>query len=216
MLTTGYEWSVFRNRQYLGLQLSSGKYYDKVGFIYNSLKFGGFVTTQLEQGVFSYSLNYFSPALIAGHALFRIYVGANYKHGIERNYDEFLEINNKYDVRGLKSDTLKGYKKLTFNLEVRMFSPRHYYGFRPVYFLFTDFGLINYKSDKFLINPWNSSIGIGIRFRNERLVFNTFQIRLAYFPLAPPNAEMNYFNIAGKPEIMPNTFNTTEPRIITF
>ncbi len=215
-ITAGHEWSAIQNRQYLGLGYAKGKYYKNAGFIYNSLKLGGFITTRLEQGVFSYSFDYFSPALITGQLLFRIYAAANYKKGLSRNYDEFLEISNRYDVRGLSSDTLKGYEKLSFNLEARMFSPRHFYGFRPVYYIFADFGLINYTSDRFLINPWNSSIGIGIRFRNERLVFNTFQIRLAYFPLSPTEADKQYFNIAGRPEIMPKTFTNAEPGILTF
>jgi len=67
-----------------------------------------------------------------------------------------------------------------------------------------------------LSNNLYSGIGVGVRLRNERLVFNTFQIKLSYYPASPSGAKREYINLSGEPKLRPDYFYISEPKIIEF
>ena len=61
-----------------------------------------------------------------------------------------------------------------------------------------------------------SSIGVGIRIRNDNLVFNTFQIRIGYFPNPPAYSNISPVNISGEQLLKPNNFEPGAPAIIPY
>ena len=70
-----------------------------------------------------------------------------------------------------------GTNRMILNTETVVFTPYQPLGFRIAVFGFADFGLIGYSPNIFK-NDFFTSFGLGVRLRNERLVFNTVQIRL--------------------------------------
>ncbi len=58
-------------------------------------------------------------------------------------------------------------------------------------------GLIAQKSQSIMNGANYTGFGIGIRVRNENLVFRTLQIRFAFYPHLPIGAVPKYINISG-------------------
>ena len=215
--TGGYEVNEFGNRFYTGLSFSEGHFINRLGYFYNRIRFGGFINSgQLEQGVLSYSNKYFSPLFTKNRFKYRIYFNLNYTLGINRFQDEFLTINGNEGLTGFTSDQLKGVKKLVGNFESDVFTPYYLYGFRFVFFGFGEIALIGNKGTSVFNNPVYSGIGLGIKIRNERLVFNTLQLRFTYYPISPQGSKVHYIQISGEQKQKPEDFFIKEPQIIDY
>jgi len=66
-------------------------------------------------------------------------------------------------------------------------------------------------------NGYNlSSIGVGIRIRNDNLVFNTLQIRIAYFFNPPAYSSISPVNITGEQLLRPANFEPGPPAVIPY
>lgn len=213
----GMEFGDFHNRPYLGSRISHGTYMWKLGYLYNRIEIGGFYfSNAFEQGVLGITSKYFTHIIRTARFKYRFFANVNYKIGISRFNDEFISIENKNGIPGLRSDLLKGTQKLTLNMEMNAFSPYYLYGFRFVFFGSVDLGLIGPDNKMIFSNNLYSGIGIGVRLRNERLVFNTFQIKLSYYPAPPSDAKREYINFSGETKLRPDYFYISEPKIIEF
>ncbi len=213
----GIEFGDFHNRPYVGSRISHGTYLWKLGYLYSRLEIGGFYyNNAFEQGILSVTSKYFTHIINGGRFKYRFFTNINYKIGIRRFDDEYISIENKNGIPGLKSDLLKGTQKFTVNMEANAFSPYYLYGFRFVFFGSVDLGFIGSSTDMLFSNRLYSGIGAGIRLRNERLVFNTFQIKFTYYPAAPTGSEREYINVSGEQKLKPEYFFISEPKIIEF
>jgi hypothetical protein len=61
-----------------------------------------------------------------------------------------------------------------------------------------------------------SGLGIGVRIRNERLVFETISIRLGYYPNHPEKSFPLFLDLYGEQRLNPDNFYVTKPKIIGF
>jgi hypothetical protein len=103
-----------------------------------------------------------------------------YKNGINRFKYEW--INLKEEVRGVSSDNSRGTSKTTFTSEAVLFTNSFIYGFRLAPYVFADFGTIRYDQANPYEGRFYSGIGLGLRIRNESLVFQTLDISFAVYP----------------------------------
>ncbi|MCG8699975.1 MAG: hypothetical protein MI922_18110, partial [Bacteroidales bacterium] len=212
----GLEYNDFGARNYIGLEMAAGGYYPGLGYIYNQARVTSFYDLELEQGLLTYKLNYFSPIIGKNRYLTRFYLSAYYNGGFNRFSDEYFPIEKNSGIRGLQNKNLLNRQELYFNAEAVLFSPHYLYGFRFVYFLFADTGVWDHQDNELFKNPWYSGIGIGTRIKNPRLVFNTIQLRLAYYPKHPPHSNLENFQLLGIPGYRTNDFNIHPPEIITY
>jgi len=213
----GIEFGDFCNRPYLGLSFSHGAYFWRIGYLYNRIEIGGFYNNNaFEQSIFSFNSKYFTHLIYAGRFKYRIFTDINYKIGIRRFEDEFISIENNEGITGLKSDQLKGTQRLTTDLEVIAFTPFYLIGFRFAIFGNVNIGFIGTSSDMIFSNRLYSGIGAGIRLRNEKLVFNTFQIKFTFYPAAPAGSDKEYVSVSGEKKLKPDYFFTSAPEIIDF
>lgn len=216
--TVGKEYNKYTDRLYFGGTFALSKYINRYGFLSNKIEFGSFYNSHLEQGNLNYELLYITPLLGNNSNLFRQFIRINYVQGYNRYTDEYVELSSNEGIRGLYYSNLRGDKRLFTNLEFVYYSPHYVYGFRFVYYTFFDAGLINYKSDALINNPIHSSIGIGLRIRNERLVFNTLQIQFQFFPFNTdiPINNNSFLDVSGTPKLKMNDFANRVPEIIEF
>ena len=70
-----------------------------------------------------------------------------------------------------------GINRCTLNTETVLFTPYQPWGFRITLFGFADFGLLGNHANPFQ-NDFYSAIGVGIRIKNERLIFSAIQLQL--------------------------------------
>jgi len=61
-----------------------------------------------------------------------------------------------------------------------------------------------------------ASIGVGIRIRNDNLLFNTLQIRLVYYPDPPSYSKVSNVIVSGEQLLKPTNFDPGPPSIIFY
>lgn len=216
-VTAGYEINEFNKRPYVGLSFASGSYIDNLGFYYQNIQFGSFIHNGIEQGTINLTGKYFTRLLNPmGRYNYRIFAKINYEIGLNHYEDEHIALSNREGIRGLASDSLSGSRRVYLNIENDCYSPHRILGFRFVYFVFLDAGIINNKDEILFKNIVYSGFGIGVRIRNENLVFNTIQIRLAYYPVLPSESNARYIDFSGIGNTTLETFSNTKPDIVSY
>ncbi len=216
-LTMGIEMNEYLNRPYLGLSYSIAKEWANAGYLYQRLDIGGFIDEGIEQGQVDYSLDYFSSLMNpAGRYNYRLFVSANYRIGLNRFEDEFLQLSKLDDIRGLTSSELRGNQLISLKLEGVCYSPHKPLGFGFKYFVFVDAGMITNRNKVLINNPVYTGFGAGLQFKNENLVFTTIQLRLAYYPIVPENTSPEYFQFTGIPNRRFDDFVVPRPKILQY
>ena len=215
--THGVEKSEFGYRLYNGVSFAKGNYINNLGYLYAYAAVGGFNRKdRFEQGVFKINSYFFTNLLVFGQFKLRQFVNINYTKGYSRGKDEYININGIYGIQGFRSDSLKGTQKFTANFETVCFTPFYLAGFRIALFGFADFGTVGLTSRSVFSYPLYSGYGLGLRFRNERFVFKTFQIRIAYYPYLPERSRGEFLGISEDTKFQPSNFNVKSPEVIKF
>ncbi|MDP4290497.1 MAG: hypothetical protein Q8908_05400 [Bacteroidota bacterium] len=213
----GYSFEEMHERTYLDAYYSGGNRINNFGYINFSVETGGFFQSgNFVDGILKSKLSIASQLYTHGDRHYRHYINFAYTRGININGTEKIIINDKYGIQGLKSQTLTGTQKLCMNIESVMFSPIYVLGFRFSPFGFFDVGFIGPEQKSILSQQMYSGLGIGIRIKNEHLVFGTFQLRLAYYPLEPDRANRFSFDVANIAAANYSDFTVKKPQVITF
>src|SRR5690554_2930108 len=92
-----------------------------------------------------------------------------------------------------------GTQKYVLETQTQFYSPWVWLGFRFNPYVNLAVAMLTDKSKNSSSNQFFSSIGLGCIFRNDYLVFNTFQISFAYYPNIPGQ---------GRNQFKPNVFRT--------
>ena len=61
-----------------------------------------------------------------------------------------------------------------------------------------------------------SGFGLGVRIRNERLVFETITLRLGYYPNHPEKSFPLFLDVYGEQRLNPKNFYVKKPAIIRY
>jgi hypothetical protein len=217
-ITAGPEINEFNSRFYTGVSISQGRYIGQFGYLHTLLEGGGFVKDQsyIHQGVINAQVNYFTPLFIINRFKFRHFVSARYVRGIRRFEDEYIGINDIEGIRGFRSGLPLGQQKFIFNYEADAFTPFYLYGFRFVMFGFADIGIVGPEYIKWHDGSFFSGLGLGVRIKNERLVFETISIRLGYYPNHPEKSFPLFLDVYGEERLNPDNFYVTKPEVIGF
>ncbi|HEC43876.1 MAG TPA: hypothetical protein ENI20_13730 [Bacteroides sp.] len=217
-ITAGPEINEFNSRFYTGVSISQGRYIGQFGYLHTLLEGGGFVKDRsyIHQGVINAQVNYFTPLFIINRFKFRHFVSARYVRGIRRFEDEYIGINDIEGIRGFRSGLPLGQQKFIFNYEADAFTPFYLYGFRFVMFGFADMGIVGPEYIKWHDGSFFSGLGVGVRIKNERLVFETISIRLGYYPNHPEKSFPLFLDVYGEERLNPDNFYVTKPEIIGF
>ena len=216
-ITAGREFNEFKNRTYLGADISAGKSFTNVGYFYTSLALSSFFNDKTrEQGVFYARLNYFTNLMTVGRFRSRNFINIDYSRGIGRYADEYLRFVENNGFTGFRNDSINGTQRFTVSLESVLFSPADYHGFRFAFFGFSDLGLLASSNDVISKGFTLISLGLGLRIRNDNLLFNTLQIRLAFFPNPPMYSKINNLTISGEQLLKPSNFEAGKPLLIPF
>lgn len=216
-ITAGKENNEFKQRNYLGAEVSFGESRKKLGYFYLSAGAAAFLNkVETEQGIVSLNMKYFSNLIVLGKYKIRNFIYADYTRGFDRYIDDRLYYNTENGFSGFRNDSVWGTQRVTLSLESVIFSPVNIYGFKFAFFGFTDFSSLA-GSNQILVKGMNiAGIGLGIRVRNDNLVFNTFQFRLGFFPNPPQYSRISYLLVSGEQLLSPYNFDSGPPSIIPF
>lgn len=212
----GRELNEFKRRNYAASELSFAKLLPRMGYFYTSAGLGGYMNPETEQGIIYARMKYFTNLIPLAGSMIRNFVSVDYTRGFDRNTDEYLSYAEDNGFSGFRNDSIKGGQRITLNLETVFFSPFRIYGFRFAFFGFADFSSISGANQILAHGNSLSGIGLGIRVRNNNLVFRTFQLRIGFFPNPPEYSRINYVTLSGQQPARFNNFEAGPPSLIPY
>jgi hypothetical protein len=216
-VTSGLEWGQYSTRPYVAANASFGKYLPRNAYIYGLIEYGTFINQEsLEQGTIHVQLKGFSGLKTWGRFQYRNFGNLNYVNGINRFKDEYTRIENTGGIAGLTSPSLRGNEKLVLNFESVLFSPYRLLGFRFAFFGSLDLGFIKTENLHFFESTPYTGIGIGIRIRNEHLVFDTFELKFSFYPGMPADAHPGYIEAGSIPRLPSNGLFPDKPNVVAY
>ncbi len=218
MITGGMQQKNNINRPYVGAQFALGKY-TRHGYFGGEIQWGTFINNKrFEEGVFRVEGLYFSKLYHLGKWGFRHFFNPEIVVGLNR-WDYAMDkitLNGTYGIDGFDSYELRGTKKVLLNFQVQSYAPYDLLGFRFSPFLSASVGFMGDNHNTFVTKDMYSKIGLGVVISNDYLVFNNFQLSLAFYPNIPGNGQNIFktnnlrntnFNLQqfdyGRPELVP-------------
>ncbi len=217
-LVSGYTWGEFDDALYLGMSYKTGTF-RAVGYLTAGASLGSYI--DLETGMWRRSgvdvnLGWFSNLFLYRRSRIRQFLTLNYTQGWNRatGSDESIRFTKENGLQAFKEYQI-GSNRMTLNTETVIFTPYQPFGFRITVFGFADCGLLGYSPNIFK-NELFATFGLGIRLRNERLVFNAIQIRLGVAVGKNGLAGCDYFRISNATRIEQYRYRPTRPEIVGF
>jgi hypothetical protein len=195
--TTGYTIKEKENRPYVGLNFEKYQFNNKQNYIGYKIRTEGFFNgTKLEDINFLVSVNYIDHLKRMGSKwMQRFFLNLDVAQQVNTVLNEPLYINSKYGLPEFGTDWKGGPFRGTIKAESVFFSPWSLASFRFAPFTFANLSVFSpYQTPLRLL----SSLGAGLRTRNESLVFGTIELKGYYFP------QKNFYNKNFSIEISTN------------
>jgi hypothetical protein len=186
-LLYGYDANEFGDRHFFQFETSNGNLLlSRKGYLFLSAGIGGYLNKgSFEQGQINGELEFITKLITAGRKQVRSFINLSYTLGIKRYELEYLSLGRFDHIRGFGSTSATGQQRLAAKFEHVVFLPRQFYKFNIALFGFADLGIIGESNKLIFTQDYYSGLGVGIRLHNENLVFETFRIRLAFYPFHP-------------------------------
>lgn len=190
----GYELGEFESKPYIGTEILLGNALH-IGYFQVKSKVGGYLNkAKLSQGVFSVHLQYHSKKIYYSNWLFRLFFDANFIKGINRTRGEGEYLYFQNQTLGSRLNYINGNEKLNVNIKTMAYSPLKVVGFKFAFYGFTDCLALKKSNALFGSDSFALGFGLGVKIRNDNLVFNTFTLQLGYYPIAPYANEFTFYN----------------------
>jgi len=187
-VTTGWHEQLNMQRPYAGINVSDYIATGQGDFIQLYLRAGGFLhKNNIQDGGFLIGATAFSRIYFLNSTKIRQYLNLSYTHLYNQTTYAPLRINNFYGLRGFLSDSPYGTQRLSLQLETAFYLRFKLLGFQFAPFPWGDLSLITPEHKPYSQSALYTSLGAGLRMRNENLVFETIEIRAFFFPVAPGN-----------------------------
>ncbi len=215
-ITGGFQEKNKTKRLYLGMKYSFGNYYN-FGFFGSDFEAGTFFNNgETEQGMIRVRAVYFTKLYQTGDWHFRQFI----KPEIAFGFDREPIVKDQFNLSGLSgiegfNNRLLGTRKALLSLQTQSYAPGIWYGFRFSPFLNFTFGMIGGKDDSFFNSRLYSKIGLGVLISNDFLVFNQFQLSVAYYPTIPFEGNNIFkFNSFNNDDFNLQNFTIEQPELI--
>ena len=213
-LTGGNEVNEKYNRPYMGVNYSTGYFVSNFGYISGALSYGNFFrNSSADQGIIDLKMNYITNLCVVGNFRMRTFLNGQYTGQLFNRLEDRLLIDGEFGIPGFRNDSILGQHRFNVSVEQNWFIPRSIYEFRFVVYGFVYFSWIGDYNKPIILNPLYSSFGIGLRIRNNRLIFKTIQIQLSYFPNNPNKSNFQPSISSGK-LLKPRDFKPVAPEIL--
>ena len=213
-LTFGYETSILHRRMYSGIKLLSGRLLARKGFVYSWLEGSGYWSEgRMNDGVAGLGCDYISPLYKSGTFRIRSFGSLSYLRGINRTSDNRLMLKNNDFTETFNRFETSGDQRITARIESVIFSPYYLLGFRFAAYAFAEAAAVAPNSQFVLKGDLVPAVGLGLRIKNENLVFSTFQIGLTWYGKSDHSGRNMIFEFSDIPQINLMRFNIEAPEI---
>ncbi len=199
-VTLGVNTNEKKNRMYLGGHFSFGSaIVPNKGYVYFSADLNSFFYQKNpERTLMRIGTRYISSLKKFGYHRFRYFISSYYTKAMHLDHAQYFYLTQSSPgITSYRSNQLKGTQKFVINSESVLFTPKDIYGFKIVPFSFADIGWISENQTLLKTKPYYS-VGVGIRIRNDHLVFKTIQLQIAYFPRIPLGGSSFDYRLSGE------------------
>jgi hypothetical protein len=180
-LTGGYLTLQDLERPYFALKVNAGGANEKGNFYTLNLETGGFVRNQeMEDFVVMAGAAYYSRLLKLRRYHLRNLVSVTYTELYNRSIVNWLEVNDA-EIPGFRTDSLQADRRFAVHLESTLYTPWSLLGFRFAPFTAIDMVPVRCASCE-ESNPVFWGFSLGIRTRNENLIFGTIEAKATLIP----------------------------------
>lgn len=182
--TTGYSQIEKDRSAYLGFKFEQYKLSKKENYNHIIANIAtSYINKSLQDIRFLSSLEQFSKLKYLNNGLgYRQILNLSFTQTLKNKYNEALRINSIYGIPQLNREQIKGGTRVSGNWETVLYNNRQIWGFKSAPFVFGNLTYIRTVGDPILKGDIYSSVGSGIRVRNENLVFGTIELKGFYFP----------------------------------
>ena len=216
--TFGYRSSVYNPAFYGGLSVRAGGFIP-IGYLMGDVSIGTFYNfsdKRALQSALNVKVSYFTNLLDAGRFKVRQFASGNYLNGWNRlsGYDEAVWFTNESGPREISGSPL-GTNRLVLSTETVVFTPWEPLGFRIALYAYGDVGFLGYDRNVFN-NQCFTTIGVGVRLKNERLVFGTIQLSLFvnFNKFGPTSRE--WIQLTSEQRIQATRYIPSKPDIVLY
>ena len=184
-ITTGYQIKNSVRRQYIGGGVSWGNYFDW-GYVSTTCEYGTFLrAAKTEQGILSGNIIYFTPLQRIGKWKFRQFMKPTITVGLNRFLYDSVTLNNDNGLPGFSTKRISGTSRMLLTFQTQSYAPWNIVGFHFGPYLSYTMGMVGNEQSGFANSKVYSQLGIGVLCKNSNLIFNTFQISIAFYPNIP-------------------------------
>jgi hypothetical protein len=142
-----------------------------------------YINRSLQDFRFLASLEQFSKLKYLDNGYgYRQIINLSFTQTLKNKYNEALRINSIYGIPELNREQIRGGTRLSANWETVIYNNRPVLGLKSAPFVFGNLTYIRTVGDLILKGDIYTSLGSGIRVRNENLVFGTIELKGCYFP----------------------------------
>jgi hypothetical protein len=185
-----------------------------LGYLSGAFSYGTFFNDgAAEQGIVNLEMNYFTNLQVVGNSRLRTFVKGKYTQQLFHRTEDRLAIDGEHGIPGFSGDSIFGRHRINLSIEQNFFAPWNLLGFQFVVYAFTYLSWLGDKPDITLSHLY-SSFGLGVRIRNNRLIFDTLQLQFAYFPNIPKNSSFRYFHHSSESVLQPRNFMPKAPEVM--
>jgi hypothetical protein len=211
-VTAGWEKELGNKRPYVGGEL-----------IYNHVRHTGTLLSYdfklasywkengSQDGLFSVSYARYSKMYTMGKFIGRHRTETSYALLFNQQLKQGITINDINGILGFKPDSLMGKQRVTLSQEETIFTPWKVLGFRSALVARVDLGLLQENQALLRSENFYSGFSLGLRARNENLIFNTVEMRLFYYPKTVESLEHYRFTITTSTRIRYPTSLVNKP-----
>lgn len=206
----GYsDFSDIRSAMYASLSAAYGSSEIVNGNIYVSSAISSFLGNGKPfGGVFKVDARYFTRLFRFTRMRWRQFVSINYSKLLhpDRYIGDriYMGQHTNLEMRDWRNDR-KGTELLLLKSETDVFSNYEIAGFRFLFYTFFDMGWIKQSKKLFESDNFNYGVGLGIRLRNNFIVFNTIDLKIGLYPRLEQNGFNSFFKVnSSTPDMYPN------------
>jgi len=216
-LFSGYTFNEFQSSPYFSFDFKVARPIDKYGYVSGQFAIGAHLYDQsFNQGVFRVSLQYASPIFNIRNIPYRLIFSSKFVDGINRYTEDSLYLRDNQGIVGLNTNQLRGTIKASGMLQAVFYSPWRMIGFSMTPYMFITSGVIGDDLQRISRQRLVNGIGLGLRLRNEFLVFKSIQLRLVYYPYVPDNTPHISFDLNEADDIDGFTLQNWTPNYLEF
>ncbi|HNP94300.1 MAG TPA: hypothetical protein PKJ63_01680 [Cyclobacteriaceae bacterium] len=191
--TAGWEKQFGMTRPYWGTELQKSITQGGNIITLDAQVGGYFRNTRGEDIVTNLTLSYFSKIYDKSRYKVRHFSEVGYSKYFNRNIKLPFDVNNERGIQGFVADSLAGDARLRAKFQALVFTNWKLLGFNFAVVPQIDFALLSQQNQSVLEGRLFQGYSIGLRTRNENLVFNTVELRGYFYPVVVE--DLNHFRI---------------------